>query len=69
MPNKNQELEPVNDIKMVQRYLLYGLEFREVLSCLIEDNEIQFEALILSVDATTLALEIEITEEGFARLD
>lgn len=69
MPKKDSELEPVNDLKMVQRYLRYGVELRELVCCALEESDVRFEALIQSADGDRLALELEITEESFAKLD
>lgn len=69
MPVKESDLEPVTDLKMVQRYLKYGLEFHETLACVLEDGGIRFEAQLLSIDDSTLTLELEIYEEAFANLD
>ncbi|HEY8278779.1 MAG TPA: PilZ domain-containing protein [Bdellovibrionota bacterium] len=69
MPTKDKDLEPVNDLKMVQRYLRYGLEFHELVSCYIEDSNLRFDAFIKAVDIDKLALDMEITDECFAKLD
>jgi c-di-GMP-binding flagellar brake protein YcgR len=68
MPKEKDNLEPVTDLKMVERYLQYGMEFRETVSCYIEEAELKFETTIKSVDAKKLFLEMEFTEESFAQL-
>ncbi len=68
MPKDKDHLEPVTDLKMVQRYLKYGLEFRELVSCLIDDTGVRLEGRIKSVDADKLLIELELTDECFTRL-
>jgi c-di-GMP-binding flagellar brake protein YcgR len=68
MPAKD-DLEPVNDLKMAQRYLQYGVEFREPISCYVEDAGLRFDAYLQSVDTEKLLLELETTEESFQKLD
>ncbi|MGZ3741980.1 MAG: hypothetical protein ACXVB9_21565, partial [Bdellovibrionota bacterium] len=69
MPTKDQDLEPVADIKTVQRYLKYGVEFHETVSCFVEDANLRFDAHLKSVEDATLTLELEILEEAFTKLD
>jgi len=69
MPVKDSDLQPVTDLKMVQRYLKYGLEFHEILSCVLEEGGLRFEAQLCSIDEPTLTLELEINEESFAKFD
>jgi c-di-GMP-binding flagellar brake protein YcgR len=69
MPAKDKDLEPVTDLKMAQRYLKYGVEFREPVSCFVEDFDLKFESFIVSVDTTRLTIDMEITEESFAKID
>jgi hypothetical protein len=69
MPNKEKDLEPVSDLRMVQRYLRYGLEFHEIVSCLAEDETLPFEAEFSSLDLDKLLLELAISKESFATLD
>jgi hypothetical protein len=69
MPVKESDLEPVTDLKMVQRYLKYGLEFHEAVSCILDDGGLRFEAQLFSVEDSTLTLELEIDQEPFAKLD
>lgn len=68
MPAKDKDLEPVSDPKMVQRYLRYGLEFHEVISCYIELADLRFESTFKTVDPANLTLELEIAEDSFAKL-
>jgi len=68
MPKEEDHLEPVTDLKMVQRYLKYGLEFREIVSCYIEDANVRFDASIKSIDAEKLFLEVDIAEESFKKM-
>ena len=69
MPIKDKDLEPVTDLKMVQRYLKYGVEFHETVSCFIEESDLRFDAYLKSVDEAKLVLEMEVTEDAFAKLD
>lgn len=69
MPAKDKDLEPVSDLKMAQRYLRYGVEFREPVSCFVEDGGVKLESYIVSVDTDKLLIDMEITEESFAKLD
>jgi len=68
MPKEVDHLEPVTDLKMVQRYLKYGLEFHEIVSCYIEDAELRFETSLKSVDQEKFFIEMDVTDESFARL-
>jgi c-di-GMP-binding flagellar brake protein YcgR len=68
MPSKEKDLDPVTDLKMVQRYLQYGVEFRELVSCRLEDTDATFDAYVVSVDVKSLSIDMEITEESFAKL-
>lgn len=65
MPEKNKDLEPVSDLKMIQRYLKYGVEFHEVATCLIEDVDFKFDAHLKSADEKKLLIELEIVEDAF----
>lgn len=69
MPGKDKDLEPVTDLKMAQRYLKYGVEFREAVSCFVEEADLRFESFIVAVDTAKLSLDMEITEESFAKLN
>lgn len=69
MPIKENDLQPVADLKTVQRYLRYGLEFHEPVSCALDENELRFEAVLISIDDPTLMLDLEISVESFAKLD
>lgn len=69
MPTKHTDLEPVKDLKMVQRYLKYGIEFHEIVACFIEDANLHFNASIRSIDAESLDISMEIEEESFTKLD
>ena len=69
MPVKESDLEPVADLKMVQRYLKYGLEFHELVTCVLEDGGLRFEAQLHAVEDATLLLELEIEEDALAKLD
>lgn len=68
MPAKDKDLQPVDDLKMVQRYLKYGLEFHEIVSCYIEDVDLRFDASIKSVDMAKLIIEMDIDKDDFAKL-
>lgn len=68
MPKEKDHLEPVTDLKMVQRYLKYGLEFHETLSCLIEEAGVRFDATLKYVDLDKMLLEADISNETFALL-
>ncbi len=65
MPDKSKDLEPVSDLKMIQRYLKYGVEFRELATCLVEDIGFQFDAYLKIADEKNLHIELEITDENF----
>ena len=68
MPTKDKDLQPVADLKMVQRYLRYGLEFHEIISCYIEDADLRFDAELKSVDMEKLVIDMDIDKldfEGF----
>jgi hypothetical protein len=69
MPVKESDLEPVTDLKMVQRYLKYGLEFHEAVTCILEDGGLRFDGQLHAIDDATLTLELEIDEDAFAKLD
>lgn len=65
MPDKPKDLEPVSDLKMIQRYLKYGVEFREVATCLVEDTGFKFDAFLKSANEKTLLVEVEIEQAAF----
>jgi c-di-GMP-binding flagellar brake protein YcgR len=69
MPPEDKDLEPVTDLKIVQRYLKYGSEFKEDATCFLEDDGPRFEAFISSVNTAELKMELEIPEEHFAKLE
>lgn len=69
MPAKDKEdLEPVSDLNMAHRYLKYGLEFHEIISCYNEAANLRFQAEIKGLNPD-LQLELEISESSFAKLD
>ncbi len=69
MPTKDKDLEPVSDLNMVRRYLQYGLEFHEIVSCYIEDVNLHFDAAFNSIDPDKLVLDLEISNEHFTSLN
>ena len=69
MPKDIDHLEPVADLSMVQRYLKYGLEFHEIISCYIEDANLRFDTTMKSVDPDKLFIEMDVTDESFAKLN
>lgn len=68
MPTKEKDLQPVTDLKMVQRYLRYGLEFHEVVNCFVDDVNLRFDASIKSIDMDKLTIEMEIDKDDFGKI-
>jgi len=68
MPAPNKDLEPVTDLKVAERYLRYGLEFRQIVTCYIEDVGLRFEATLENVDPKTLVLHLDLSKEWYAKL-
>jgi|GEM_PF-5005442 len=68
MPKEKDHLEPVTDLKMVQRYLKYGLEFHEIVSCFIEDSGLRFDTSMKTVDPDKFFIEMDVTEDSWAKL-
>ena len=66
--SEKKELETVDDLKMVQRYLKYGLEFHELAACHLVEANLKFEATIKQVDTEQLTLELEITAESYSKI-
>jgi hypothetical protein len=65
LPKDLDHLEPVADLSMVQRYLRYGLEFHEIVSCYIEDANLRFDTSMKNVDPEKLFIEMDVTEESW----
>ncbi len=63
---KNEELEPLTNPKMVERYLRYAVDLRELTSCYLESAQLRFEGFVTSFDPSTLAIQLDITSEAFA---
>lgn len=68
MSSADQDLEPVSDKKIVERYLQYALEFREPISCLMRQDTLSFEATAVAFASKSLSLELEIPTESFVTL-
>lgn len=69
MPNKDKDLEPVSDLKTVHRYLRYGIEFHEQVSCYIESADLSFTAELRAADKDSFLIELDIEAESFAQLN
>jgi c-di-GMP-binding flagellar brake protein YcgR len=68
MPELPKDLEPVSDLKMIQRYLKYGIEFHEPASCLLAEGKLNFEAQLKSMDEKNLVVDLDLTEDSFKTL-
>jgi hypothetical protein len=68
MAPKEKELEPVKDRKVVERYLRYASEFRELASCLADKESFRFEGQIRSFKPGALSVDLEISMESFQSL-
>lgn len=66
--NKNKDLEPVTDLKVAERYLRYGLEFRQIVDCYIEDANLRFEGTLENVDPKTFVLHLDLTKTCYSQL-
>ena len=55
-------------MKVAERYLRYGLEFRQIVTCYIEDAGLRFEATLENVDPKTLVLHLDLSKEWYAKL-
>jgi hypothetical protein len=67
-----KDLEPLSDRKVVDRYLRYALDFKEVATCTSREGApppSHFAAAILDFNPAAFSLGLEIDEEGFADLN
>lgn len=66
----DQNLEPLSDRKVVDRYLRYALDFKEIATCTSDAApKLHFTANLLEFGPDAFALKIEIHEDPFADLN
>jgi hypothetical protein len=68
----DKDLEPLSDRKVVDRYLRYALDFKEIATCTAGDGApppVHFTASILDFSAAAFSLRLEINEDNFADLN
>jgi len=68
----DKDLEPLSDRKLVDRYVRYALDFKEIATCHSPAGVIpplHFHAAILDFNAEAFALGLEINEDPFADLN
>jgi hypothetical protein len=66
------DLEPLSDRKLVDRYLRYALDFKEIATCTAGDGSpppVHFFAAILGFNPDLFTLELDISEDSFADLN
>lgn len=66
MTAADSELESISDKKVVDRYLQYAMELREVVSCLVENGSFRFDCQLIS--HAGIALELEMIAESASQL-
>lgn len=68
----DKDLEPVEDRKVIDRYLRYALDFKEIATCTAIESappSLHFSARILDFTPATFSLSLEIDEDNFADLN
>src|SRR5690606_22614865 len=65
MAPKDKDLEPVQDRKVVERYLRYVIDLNEQLVCLAASGTVCFEVTAKAFNEKSLTFTAEITPESF----
>ena len=71
MAAKEKDLEPVTDRKVIDRYIRYAVDFKEIASCTTEgpSPSVSFSAHLRDYQAAAFTLNLEIRDEEFADLN
>jgi c-di-GMP-binding flagellar brake protein YcgR len=63
-----KELQPISDPKIIDRYLRYSFDFKELATCSTEPENYTFDAKIAGYEAESYSLDLEILDSEFASL-